>query len=79
MRQPLRDAPCVDVSVDAERTSACATAIGAFCKATTGRFGDPGKAGLWTVADSVTYFDDFRVDPKQQYHLCASNISRCDV
>jgi len=23
-----------------------------------------GKAGLWTVADSVTYFDDFRVTPK---------------
>jgi hypothetical protein len=24
----------------------------------------PGKVGLWTVADSVTYFDDFRVIPK---------------
>ena len=24
----------------------------------------PGKVGLWTVADSVTYFDDFRVYPK---------------
>src|ERR1022692_4084060 len=24
----------------------------------------PGKVGLWTVADSVTYFDDFRVTPK---------------
>lgn len=23
-----------------------------------------GKVGLWTVADSVTYFDDFRVSPK---------------
>lgn len=23
-----------------------------------------GKVGLWTVADSVTYFDDFRVNPK---------------
>ena len=23
-----------------------------------------GKVGLWTVADSVTYFDDFRVTPK---------------
>jgi len=24
-------------------------------------FLDPGKVGLWTVADSVAYFDDFRV------------------
>jgi hypothetical protein len=23
-----------------------------------------GKVGLWTVADSVTYFDEFRVTPK---------------
>ena len=23
-----------------------------------------GKVGLWTVADSVTYFDEFRVNPK---------------
>jgi hypothetical protein len=23
-----------------------------------------GKVGLWTVADSVTYFDDFRINPK---------------
>jgi hypothetical protein len=27
-------------------------------------FAGPGKVGLWTVADSVTYFDDFRVYPK---------------
>lgn len=27
-------------------------------------FSGPGKVGLWTVADSVTYFDDFRVYPK---------------
>jgi hypothetical protein len=27
-------------------------------------FKGPGKVGLWTVADSVTYFDDFRVYPK---------------
>jgi len=27
-------------------------------------FGAAGKVGLWTVADSVTYFDDFRVYPK---------------
>jgi hypothetical protein len=27
-------------------------------------FTGPGKMGLWTVADSVTYFDDFRVYPK---------------
>jgi len=27
-------------------------------------FGSAGKVGLWTVADSVTYFDDFRVYPK---------------
>jgi hypothetical protein len=27
-------------------------------------FRDAGKVGLWTVADSVTYFDDFRVYPK---------------
>src|SRR5436190_14772181 len=24
----------------------------------------PGKVGLWTKADAVTYFDDFRVTPK---------------
>src|ERR1039457_3278084 len=23
-----------------------------------------GKVGLWTVADSVTYFDDFRINPR---------------
>ena len=23
-----------------------------------------GRAGLWTKADSVTYFDDFRLDSK---------------
>jgi len=27
-------------------------------------FGGAGKVGLWTEADSVTYFDDFRVYPK---------------
>jgi len=27
-------------------------------------FASSGKVGLWTVADSVTYFDDFRVYPK---------------
>ena len=27
-------------------------------------FLSPGKVGLWTVGDSVTYFDDFRVTPK---------------
>ena len=27
-------------------------------------FEGSGKVGLWTVADSVTYFDDFRVYPK---------------
>jgi len=27
-------------------------------------FSGPGKVGLWTVGDSVTYFDDFRVYPK---------------
>jgi hypothetical protein len=27
-------------------------------------FSGPGKVGLWTVADSVTYFDDFRIYPK---------------
>jgi hypothetical protein len=27
-------------------------------------FAGTGKVGLWTVADSVTYFDDFRVYPK---------------
>jgi hypothetical protein len=27
-------------------------------------FRTAGKVGLWTVADSVTYFDDFRVYPK---------------
>ena len=27
-------------------------------------FTHPGKVGLWTGADAVTYFDDFRVHPK---------------
>jgi hypothetical protein len=27
-------------------------------------FNGAGKVGLWTVSDSVTYFDDFRVYPK---------------
>jgi hypothetical protein len=27
-------------------------------------FSNAGRVGLWTVADSVTYFDDFRVYPK---------------
>jgi hypothetical protein len=27
-------------------------------------FAEPGKVGLWTKADSVTYFDDFRVWPR---------------
>jgi hypothetical protein len=27
-------------------------------------FSGAGKVGLWTVADSVTYFDDFRVYPR---------------
>jgi hypothetical protein len=27
-------------------------------------FTGPGKVGLWTVADSVTYFDDFRITPR---------------
>jgi hypothetical protein len=29
-----------------------------------GAFPSAGKVGLWTVGDSVTYFDDFRVNPK---------------
>ncbi|MDE3167827.1 MAG: hypothetical protein KGN36_18650 [Acidobacteriota bacterium] len=29
-----------------------------------GTFAAPGKVGLWTVGDSVTYFDDFRVAAK---------------
>lgn len=29
-----------------------------------GAFTAAGKVGLWTVGDSVTYFDDFRVNPK---------------
>jgi len=28
-------------------------------------FADAGRAGLWTKADSVTYFDDFKVEPLQ--------------
>ena len=27
-------------------------------------FSGAGKVGLWTVSDSITYFDDFRVNPK---------------
>ena len=26
-------------------------------------FADAGRAGVWTKADSVTYFDDFTVEP----------------
>jgi hypothetical protein len=29
-----------------------------------GTFSGPGKVGLWALADSVVYFDDFRVYPK---------------
>jgi hypothetical protein len=29
-----------------------------------GTFTGAGKVGLWTVGDSVTYFDDFRVSPR---------------
>ncbi len=29
-----------------------------------GTFEHPGKVGLWTGADAVTYFDDFRVSPR---------------
>jgi hypothetical protein len=27
-------------------------------------FRQPGKVGLWTKSDSVTYFDDFRIASK---------------
>jgi hypothetical protein len=27
-------------------------------------FANPGKVGLWTKADSVTYFDDFTIVPR---------------
>ncbi len=27
-------------------------------------FPNPGKTGLWTKADSVTYFDDFQIEPE---------------
>jgi hypothetical protein len=33
-------------------------------EATDDAFKEPGKVGLWTKADSVTYFDDFRVIAK---------------
>ena len=29
-------------------------------------FSEPGKVGLWTKADSVTYFDDFRIERKPE-------------
>ena len=29
-------------------------------------FNGPGKTGLWTKADSVIYFDDFRIEPEGQ-------------
>ncbi len=32
-------------------------------QATDSTFPGAGKVGLWTVGDSVTYFDDFRVSP----------------
>jgi hypothetical protein len=28
-----------------------------------GTFSEPGRAGVWTKADSITYFDDLRVEP----------------
>ena len=28
-------------------------------------FSTPGKVGVWTKADSVTYFDDLSVEPLQ--------------
>lgn len=31
---------------------------------TDSTFAGPGKVGLWTVGDSVTYFDDFRVNSR---------------
>jgi len=31
-------------------------------EADDGTFQDPGKAGLWTKADSVTYFDDLKIE-----------------
>ncbi len=31
--------------------------------ATDATFGKPGKVGVWTKADSVTYFDDLHVEP----------------
>jgi hypothetical protein len=33
-------------------------------QAEDGTFASPGKVGLWTKSNSVTYFDDFRVYPK---------------
>ncbi len=33
-------------------------------EATDDTFKDAGKAGLWTKADSVTYFDDLKVMAK---------------
>jgi hypothetical protein len=33
-------------------------------QAKDGAFTGSGKVGLWAAGDSVTYFDDFRVDPK---------------
>jgi len=33
-------------------------------EATDDRFKDAGKIGLWTKADSVTYFDDLRATAK---------------
>jgi hypothetical protein len=34
-------------------------------EAEDGTFSGPGKTGLWTKADSVTYFDDFTVVAKE--------------
>jgi hypothetical protein len=33
-------------------------------QATDSTFTGAGKVGLWTVGDAVTYFDDFRVSPR---------------
>jgi len=35
-----------------------------ICQGSDSTFSGAGKVGLWTEADSVTYFDDFRVYPR---------------
>ena len=42
-------------------------------------FAAAGKVGLWTKADSVTYFDDFQIESKQTTGSMRRSIPACVV